>query len=52
MVLDALSSLAIALLRKRELDALLKCDMAVCIMCLYLAVPWAGLSSMIVTFPS
>ena len=42
VVLGDLSSLAIILLRKREL--------AVCIMCLFLAVPWVGLRTVIVVF--
>ena len=49
VVLGVLSSLAINLLRKRELVALL-CVVAVCVLCLFLKVLWVGLQSVIVTF--
>ena len=48
--LGVLSSLAIILLRKRVLVALL-CDVAVCVLCLFLTVPCVGLPCVVVVFP-
>ena len=52
---SVLSSFAIILLRKTELVALLKlcpcCRVTVSVLCLFLAVPWVGLWSVIVAFP-
>ena len=50
VVLGSLSSLAIILLRKRELVALLYV-VAVCALCLFLLVLWVGLQLVIVVFP-
>ena len=41
---------SLALVRGRELLALL-CVVAVCVLCLFLVVPWVGLQSVIVAFP-
>ena len=49
--LYVLSCLAIILLRKRELIDLL-CVVAVSVSCLFLMLPWVGLRSVIVAFPS
>ena len=46
LVLNFLSSFAIILLRKSELVVLVLhqfCHVAVCVLCLFLAVPWVGL---------
>ena len=53
VIFGALSSLAIILLSKRELVALLyfNCVVAACILCLFLMVPWVGLQYEILTFP-
>ena len=53
MILSVLSGLAIVLLRKWELVSLqlLCCVVVVCVLCLFLTVPWAGLQSVIVAFP-
>ena len=50
-VVLGVQSIAIALLRKRELVALFSCVVAVCALCLFLAVPWVALRSVIVVFP-
>ena len=50
MVLGVLYCLAIVLLRKRELVALL-CAVAGRLLCLFLAKPWAGLQPVIEAFP-
>ena len=46
-----LSSLAIILQRKRDLDAYFSSVVAVCVLCLFLAVLWVGLRSVVVVFP-
>ena len=51
VVLGVLSSSSIILQRKRELVALL-CVVAVCVLCLFLAVPWLRLQSVSVAFHS
>ena len=49
--LVSLSSLAIILLTKRERVVVFDCFVAVCVLCLFLTVPWVGLRSATVTFP-
>ena len=49
-ILCILSSLAIILLRKRELVATI-CVVTVCVLFLILAVLWVGLQSVILAFP-
>ena len=50
--LGALSSLPIILLRERERCLLyFNCVVAVCVLCVFLMVPWVGLQSVIVVFP-
>ena len=48
-LLLSLSNLSIILLGKRELY--LNLFVGVCVLCLFLTVPWVGLQSMIVAFP-
>ena len=38
-------------MRKKELVALHYCVVAVCVLCLFLMVPWVGLQSLMVSFP-
>ena len=51
-LLVSFSNLAIILLRKTELFSLLKCVVALHAMFLFFTVPWIGLHSVIVVFPS
>ena len=49
VILGALLSLAIILLRKRA--GLFNCVVAVCVLCLFLTVPWVGLQSVFKASP-
>ena len=51
-ILCAISGLAIILLWKRKSWLFyLNCVMSVCVLCLFLIVPWVGLQSVIVVLP-
>ena len=51
VVIGVLSSLTIILLKKRERYIFVLIKKAVCVLCLFLVVPWVGLKSVVVTFP-